>query len=500
MGLEHLNPPDNTDAAEAPPSAVAPEGRFDVSASSIKEFLMMRTPETREPTIEVAAANITGADGRIDFAAFADLYKTVSNRKAETRTQTGDQLAPASDATPEKRLSQTPAAAARDALLESARRKFQNPLERTRFRADVDEFSKRAGTDGLDQNEVRETYENVNRLLTVKHSAVPLTRMTQLAREVMAQAARPQCIDQGGNNSCAVTTVENIIYTTQPGVASKLVADVATTGSYTAQDGTTVTLDRKTLQPDAEAQKSPRVDGQRSFATQLFNAVGFNLHYKHSNPLLRYEVHPPTKRSEGGERIIDLSKDPPERMKNKCGKFDEPGLYENEIIKVYQIITGRDGKDLVLSHQDGIVKLADEATSFNSVADFGTKLQDLKNRGKLPAILSVNTAIEPFYSDAGGGSPNGYEGGHVLVVRDYLPGPPPRVAVDNQYGTVQDRLGSRMMSLRDLYLTTLPTASAVKHLEAEIKADKAKKINDPKKVRELERLRKHTPPKDCEWY
>ena len=82
------------------------------------------------------------------------------------------------------------------------------------------------------------TFENVGRLFQLpRNGIVPQDRGAQLAREVMRHAANPCSIDQGDNQTCNVTTVENLIYSKQPGVAAKLIADVATTGSYTAVDG-----------------------------------------------------------------------------------------------------------------------------------------------------------------------------------------------------------------------------------------------------------------------
>lgn len=388
----------------------------------------------------------------------------------------------------------------KEIMLRSAERNIKDPGKLTLFKNDAKTFAQRATKDGIDASDVSKTFENINRLLVGKTgSPIPKSRQVQLARDVMRQVADPAKICQGANNTCTVTSMENILYSKQPAEASKLVADVGTTGSFTAQDGTKVTLDQKSMTPDGEGERATPMDGGRSFATQLFNVTSVNLHYQKNAPHLRYENHPPTKTSEGGERVMDYSKTPPVPAQNKCGDIKEPNLWDDELVGIYTSITGKDGTDLMLKHTDNSDGVNDiRSTRFSTQQEFTDKLLELKRDGKLPTILSMNTAVQPFFSDAGGGKPQQYEGDHVLVIRDINPGPPVTVAVDNQYNTSADHLGKKALGVREVYLSTLPTPKVIEHLEKEIREEKARGKVDQQKVAELRRLRLHTPPKQCD--
>ncbi len=397
---------------------------------------------------------------------------------------------------------------ARETLLQSAESRITDPRQRAQFKADMRAFEVRAQKEGIDPTQVNQTYENINRLLNASAGAnrdgtnkagtnrdgtiAPRDRLTQLAREVMGQAARPTDIAQGQNNTCNVTTVENLLYTKEPGTAAKLVADVAITGGYTAKDGTRITFDKDQIKPDTEARNTTRIDGERSYATQLFNQTAVNLEYQKTNLNVRYEIQPP-----GGERLMDYSKNPPQQLRDCNGKIQHPNLTDNQIVGAYQSLTGKDGRDIYLAHKSSIDKDSSLLTAFESEKELGDKLAELKAQGKLPIIIAVNSAIEPFYTDGGRGNPRQYDGAHVVVVRDYQPGPPPKVAVDNQYARSADHLGNRMMDLKTLHLAAMETPEAIKYLQREIAEERARGIAQPRRQAELRRLQQFTPAPQC---
>ncbi len=112
-------------------------------------------------------------------------------------------------------------------------------------------------------------------------------------------------------------------------------------------------------------------------------------------------------------------------------------------------------------------------------------------------IIAVNSAVEPFYSDSGRGNPHQYDGAHVVVVRDFQPGPPAKVAVDNQYGRKADYLGNRMMDLKTLHLASMDTPEAIKFLQQEVATERARGIQQPRRQAELRRLQQFTPSPQC---
>lgn len=457
--------------------------RSALSPDNIKSFLSASRKEDR---ITLAGgspdrANSTGAASVLDFSVAGDLFSRES-RADSAVTPPGS----------ERDI-------ARQKLLSSADKFINNPAQRAQFKQDIAAFEKRATSADIDSGEVARTFENINRLFTLpQNGAVPHKRGAQLAREVMRHAAKPPTIDQGESQTCNVTTVENLIYSKQPGVAAKLVADVATTSGYTSSDGTRVAIDRRSLQPDPEARLAHRSDGERTYATQLFNLTSVNLHYQKNKPHIRYEIHPSTKHTRGGERLMDHSKSPPERMKNCRGHLDQPYLDDNEIVGVYEMISGKSGKDIYLGHKDYTdPETGKLLTTFESAQELHDKLAELKRDGKLPIILSVNTAVEPFYRDSGGGNPKRYEGEHVIVVRDFQAGPPAKIAVDNSMGEKGDYLGTRMLSLENVYLASMPTPKAIAHLEKQIQEERKRGVRDVRKAAELQRLKRFTPAKAC---
>src|SRR5262249_23807100 len=91
-------------------------------------------------------------------------------------------------------------------------------------------------------------------------------------------------------------------------------------------------------------------------------------------------------------------------------------------------------------------------------------LAQLKQEGKLPVIISVNTGNEPFWTDSGAGAAGGSGGGHVVTVTDY----------DEKTGiaTMQNQWGSfssHDVSAHDLFLATKSPADNIAELEQEKK-------------------------------
>src|SRR5262249_11465945 len=162
------------------------------------------------------------------------------------------------------------------------------------------------------------TYHQISRLIQAGDSA-PLgaAERLRLAEQVLHHAAAPMKIDQGVNKTCNVTTVEKRIFTRQPSEAARLIADVATTGRYVTANGAVVNLERIPggLKPDQEAlwswtrpfdakQNSDiRLDGRRTYASQLLQNTAVNIKYaSHKGDVIMYEKHDTSVRGDTGER------------------------------------------------------------------------------------------------------------------------------------------------------------------------------------------------------
>ncbi len=134
---------------------------------------------------------------------------------------------------------------------------------------------------GLDASEIVKTYENVSRLIeSTGQSAIDQPGRIKIAEQALHHAAYPTQIDQGRHDTCNVSTVEVRTFMRNPSAATKLIADVATTGSFTSADGTKMTVDAKSLKTDEESSQNPTPDRERSYASQVFQIAAANVYWQ----------------------------------------------------------------------------------------------------------------------------------------------------------------------------------------------------------------------------
>ncbi|MBI4533648.1 MAG: hypothetical protein HY711_06840, partial [Candidatus Melainabacteria bacterium] len=311
------------------------------------------------------------------------------------------------------------------------------------------------------------------------------------------QAAHPNTIDQGLHHTCNVTATEVLIYSRHPSDAAKLVVDVATTGEYIAPDGTKVKPDINSIRPDKEAQKDSPEGRDRSYATQQFNVVAVNLSYAKHNPNIHYENHPVSfneRDRDTGERLVDYSKNPHEVLKDSKGHpIMSPRLDASRIVEVHNTIIGGSDKDVFLGASEvigpGRQGAANEATRFSSEKELTDKLAELNRDNKLPTIIMVHTAMEPFWKEDYDGAAGGSGGWHVVTITDYEPGRPAKVAVDNQWGENVDHVGENKVNIHDLFLATKGPERALQQMQQEVAWNKAHHQVDTHRTLELLRLR-----------
>ncbi|HEY9757316.1 MAG TPA: RHS repeat domain-containing protein [Oculatellaceae cyanobacterium] len=159
---------------------------------------------------------------------------------------------------------------------------FSNPEQLERVQKLMSEFEAEADKRGFYDNKRALFYKQINRLLADDPNAViPQAERAALAEQVINHATHPPTVDQGSNSTCNVTTLEARNFVRDPEKNAQLLADIATTGQFTATDGSVIDL--RDLQsgthPDAEARKNMRLqagmhaalkeDGSRDFASQL---------------------------------------------------------------------------------------------------------------------------------------------------------------------------------------------------------------------------------------
>lgn len=328
-----------------------------------------------------------------------------------------------------------------------AEAKIKDPSQRAKFEADMARFEGRARERGLPDAEVTKTYGEVIRMMEAGSGAVNAERRIQLAQQVLSQAADPRIIDQGDKNTCNVTAVETMIYTTDPSKAAGLVSQVALSGEYSDPDGNKVKLDKHSLTPDEQARRHPTIDGERSFATQLFNVTAVNLAYQRDGVQRRYEQHARSSEpNDSGERLYDTSKQPRVELKEER----EPDLDDDQIVEAHRGITGRQDEVVFLSSESNIAGLGTKLTKVADENAFNSRLAKLAADGKLPVIIGIQSNVEPFYTDVGGMEASD-SGPHVVTVTGYRPGNPPHVSVDNTWGSSTDKR-TFQMSTSDLWV------------------------------------------------
>jgi YD repeat-containing protein len=366
--------------------------------------------------------------------------------------------------------------------LDQAIERIADPAARAEMRRNMEEFEMRAQRRLMDASQVRDTYRQISRLLEQPSQAgLSEAQRTQLAREVLGQAAHPTTVDQGQHGTCTVASAESRIYTSDPAAASRLVADVALTGRYRSTDGrTTVTINPETLQPDRESQRmapggEEAGQSDRSYASQIFQVTAVNLgharreytvideqgHTLRTIPAGQVRYEPLREPQAGavppdstGERLLDYSRTPPNPPTEIPDMHGRParstGLSNDQVVDLNNAITGR--TDAVLIEGPGAV--GRQTVHVNSAEELRQRL--VEYQGHYPVQIAVHSGNEPFAHDSGGGAAGGSGGWHMITITGYDQ-QTGRVMIDNQWGEATDHLtpGSGI-SVHDLYLATIP--------------------------------------------
>lgn len=366
------------------------------------------------------------------------------------------------------------------AFMNSVRDSYTLPAQRGRFKDLMNEFEMRSQKDGLSREEMAKTFHQVRRLLQAGDGAIlSAADRAKLAEQVLYQAAHPESIDQGANNTCNVTTVEKRVFARNPSEAARLIADVALTGKYVTADGVTVDLSRVpgALSADAEARQLDRnfdsknrdikVDGARSRASQIFEIGAVNIKYakQHSSSLsstVVYEKPESGLKGQEKEQLVRYGVDFTGKLSREVLK-DSPDISIDELRGIHnEIVGGNEGGFVIMGPKymsrrtrnvynavDNYGRNNPDVMVAESQQDLGKLLFDLQGQKKLPAILYVD-AKNTFFGGSGGGSGGG---GHVInIQRIFNQGGRTMVEFTNQWGSKDNRT----VTLDVLYGLTLP--------------------------------------------
>ncbi len=328
------------------------------------------------------------------------------------------------------------------------------------FKSYMHSFEKRASANQLSKQELAETYQQINRILSAAGDK-PLTaeQRKQVVRETLHHCADPEIISQGQHNTCNVTAVQVRAYSLHPSIAAKLVADVSTTGEYTTPRGIKVKLNTQSMVPDREARASRPELGWRDYATQLFNLAAVNVWYAAAKPEWHYEQriekNAETQKENVREQIVDHGK--PVLYPNSEKPLDSPTLGADQIAFINDAIVGKHEPYAVLAMNDshavlpGVKKQSARAADIVDEGHLKSLLEDLKNKHQLPTIAAVETGVYPLNVDSGSPIFGYANGGHVVNITDFAGGKNPHVSVDNEWSPKADH-PNNSVALHDMYL------------------------------------------------
>jgi hypothetical protein len=351
-----------------------------------------------------------------------------------------------------------------------------SPERQQRYQDMMSRFEERAIARGLTEKEIAKTYHQLNRLLnSAANALLGQTRRERLAEEILQQATNPHLIDQGVNGTCNVTVVEKRIYERQPSEAARVVVDAATSGKYYDITGSQVDLSRipQALEPDRDSLKAAslafdrggndlRVDGARTYASQIFQNTAVNVEYAHSakykvngEDIIMYFKGVPTAVNRSGEQLVRFGRDSQNNLVREL-KGEAPNLTSEQLADVHNRIINSNSTDFMLVNR--AIAAPSGSRAIDSVRDLEGAILLLKQQNRLPAIVTVHTGHEPFYTASGAGAAGGSGGWHVVTVGDIFQGRDGKcyVTVFSNWGSGANFVGSRAIPIENLYQSTLP--------------------------------------------
>ena len=293
--------------------------------------------------------------------------------------------------------------ASRKRLQQDVETNIPNPADRQRFLDDMNKFEQRSKTQPLATSEVSNTYDQLSRLLEAKDGAVP-PASRQLAAETFANhmASPADGIDQGNHKTCNVTTLEEHLITRSPSKAAEMMSTIAINGNWTAPDGKEIKIDPRSLVPGVEERTNPPQDGSRSYATQLLNLGLVNDVTQRRTPPEYYSQERPDGAGDTGERLRyadgkEVTNN--DMLHNGDQSFARsPYVWSRDINNEGTRMNGDSNFVIANGKSDNSEGLA----KVNSAQELGDTLAQMKQNGKMPAILLVDGNNQIFYRIARG--------------------------------------------------------------------------------------------------
>jgi len=294
--------------------------------------------------------------------------------------------------------------------LERNAKRSLSPERFREFKQDMGAFEQRMAQN---PEEIKATYEQLNRLLEPKaESVVPRKDLPLIAAEVLSQSADSRSINQGAANTCAFAALESRIYNRTPSKAAELVANAAIDGRYKNLE-----LDSESLKTYPRKARENPSDSTRSQASQIFQFTAVQAFHANDPAKfdgLSYKIRPTPS---GG--ISEFLEDA------KTGqKYEAPGLTVADAEKLEKLsrdITGASDAPFVV-----------DVTRARTPEEFEATLAKIKADQNYPALLIVDATNPPFNS-AGIGTRY-----HVVAIE--AGDSPDNLMLNDQYGASRDKM------------------------------------------------------------
>ncbi len=314
------------------------------------------------------------------------------------------------------------------------------PEARRIFLDNLRDFKER----GLPQSEYTGTLESVLRILQADDGAVDAGSRKLAALGAMANAAHPESIAQGRHGTCSVAALEHKVFVQSPARAAAMIEQAVLLGKYQSSDGMTIEIPEESMAPGLRERKNfpPMPDGERNYASQLFQVTALNEVGQHFKPPMRYLQYPNPQYVDGED---DLEADFWLLANGSRRPFEAPGrgvfsqtggLTSYALAALTYRLTG-ETNGVILNRQydtDDAPATGHNLRDVRSSEEFEKAIAELKRQNKLPAIISV-------YGDGvkhldKSDSPGGKTPNHFVTVDDYRPalgGKPAQVLVHNNW-------------------------------------------------------------------
>lgn len=265
-------------------------------------------------------------------------------------------------------------------LTDLAASHFKSDAERQTFINDMYGFERRGRSNNVSDEEIAKALGQVSRLLEANPAAVTEANRQLAARSLMHEMCRPMSdTNQGQHVTCEMTALAKTMLSRNPSKMAEIVATTAITGQWTnPADGKVITIAKSDLTPGVEEKTfPPRLDGDRTFATQLMNTVMINDYLQRKDPPQFY-----TQVSHwwgSYDEKVTYADGKPVGKGNFVGTTDE---------EAQEVATRLMGKNVPI--------LSEFTPGTDTISGLSDELAELKKAGKLPVMVNVDAGDKIF--------------------------------------------------------------------------------------------------------